>query len=244
MTKVKICGLTSPDDAVTAEQKGAHCLGMIFSNSSRQISVGTGKQITKQISPFTLTAGVFVNETLTDIKTISEQVGIDIIQLHGNESPEFVTQVKQATGLKILKAIRIQNENSLSELNNYDCDGFLLDAYSETSYGGSGKRFDLNLFPKNNEDRRKDSRKNDGNLPLILAGGLNPDNVEQAVSKVNPYAVCVSSGVEEKPGKKSAAKVEQFIKNILKGSELTCNNKKDISENMVEDLSRKHLWVP
>lgn len=193
--KVKVCGMTSLEDALMAVGFGADAVGFIFYRKSPRFVT---EKIVKSIAlpPFVNRVGVFVNETAERINRIADVCRLDTIQLHGDESPAFCRKLRR----RVIKAIRLRGAQSLELMPRFEVDGFLLDAYKENLPGGTGMTCDWNLVRR----ARKFG-------PVILAGGLNPDNVEEAVGKVQPYGVDVCSGVEKAPGKKDRAKVRDFI---------------------------------
>lgn len=197
MLKIKICGITNKEDALHASECGADALGFIFYDKSpRYIEPAEAKSIIAALPPFVTTVGVFVNEDMNDISDIALMTGIAAIQLHGNESPSYCKLIEG----KLIKAIRVKNEQSIETLKKYQVDAFLLDSYDKKSYGGSGLTFDWELAKKAKEYGK-----------IILAGGLTPANIEEALKKVAPYGVDVSSGVEKTPGIKDKKKVKDFI---------------------------------
>ncbi len=202
MIKVKICGITDHDDAAMAVRLGADALGFIFAPSPRQITPARARDIICGVSPFVKTVGVFVDEDLAVIRQIRRFCGLDMIQLHGNETPEFCRELMPLT----IKAFRLRDESSLGMLKPYSgcVRALLLDTYQEGKMGGTGKTFDwsLALSAKGLE------------IPLVLSGGLNPSNIRNAVSKVRPYAVDVNSGIEERPGKKSPFLMKKLMETI------------------------------
>src|SRR5450631_169981 len=198
MVKVKICGITSLEDALTAIKAGADALGFVFySLSPRHIPPEQAAEIIRRLPPFVQTVGLFVNEELAIINTIADQCGLDVIQLHGEEPPEYCRSVRR----RVIKAFRIRDITTLDSLVHYQVSGCLLDAWSPAAHGGTGQTFNWKIAAEavNNGHR------------IILAGGLTPDNVAEAVRRVNPYAVDVSSGVECSPGHKDADKIRKFI---------------------------------
>ncbi|MEW6410489.1 MAG: phosphoribosylanthranilate isomerase [Nitrospirota bacterium] len=203
MTKVKICGITNVDDALAAAEYGVDALGFIFYQKSlRYITPEKARHIISELPPFITTVGVFVDEEIEKIKSVVDECDIDIVQFHGNESPDFCLKV----GRRFIKAIRVKDELSLDGLENYRCEGgictFLLDTYATDIAGGTGESFDWTLAL---------SAKNRGRI--ILSGGLNPDNVVEAIRIVRPYGVDVASGVESRPGRKDLKKMKLFIDN-------------------------------
>jgi len=197
MIKVKICGITNKEDALYAAGCGANALGFIFyEKSPRYIAPDNAKTIIAALPPFVTTVGVFVNKDFNDIRDMALLTGITVVQLHGDESPSYCNLVEG----KLIKAIRVKNDRSIEGLKKYDVDAFLLDSFDKNSFGGSGLTFDWKLAEKAKQYGK-----------IILAGGLTPDNVEEAVKKVVPYGVDVSSGVEKKPGIKDNNKVKEFI---------------------------------
>ena len=190
MLKVKICGMTNYEDAAMAAELGADALGFIFASSPRRISPEKAREIIRKLPPFVKTVAVFVNEDQKTISEIIEYCGIDIAQLHGDEPPELRGNFM----CPVIKAFRVKDESSLEDMAPYvnSVKAFLLDTYSRKAAGGTGKVFNWDIAEK--------SRVFD--VPVILAGGLSPANVEEAVKKVRPYAIDVNSGIESRPGKK------------------------------------------
>jgi phosphoribosylanthranilate isomerase len=202
MTKVKICGITSLEDALHAAQAGADALGFVFfAKSPRYLDPERAAQIIAGIPPFVQVVGLFVNAPLDFVNATADRCRLDLVQLHGEESPSYCQSVSR----RVMKAIRVRGMESLAGMADYQVAGYLLDAYSPNSYGGTGERFDWDCAVAAK-----------GRGPIILAGGLDPDNVASAVSRVAPYAVDVSSGVESSPGRKDPEKVRNFIVNAKK----------------------------
>lgn len=197
MVKVKICGITNLEDALTAVQAGADALGFVFCSASpRNVTPELAAEIIRQLPPFVQTVGLFVNESLATVNETADRCGLDIVQLHGEELPDFCAAVKRRT----IKAFRVKDANSLESMESYPTAAYLLDAWSPVAHGGTGHSFNWEIAA--------DAAVR---LPIILAGGLTPDNVAAAVQQVRPYAVDVSSGVEAAPGKKDATLVREFI---------------------------------
>ncbi|MHB8483804.1 MAG: phosphoribosylanthranilate isomerase [Nitrospiria bacterium] len=199
MIKLKICGMTNLADAQMAVLYGADALGFIFyPKSPRRVMVQTVKEIIQALPPFVTTVGVFVNETVETIRETVQQCGLSVVQLHGDESPEFCKRL----GFRVIKAIRVSGPEDLKRIGEYDVQGILLDAYHPDFYGGTGMPMNWNNL-----------RGIGGGKPVILSGGLTPENVQRAIQTVSPYGVDVCTGVEESPGKKSPEKMKLFIKN-------------------------------
>lgn len=197
-TKVKICGLTSVTDALTAAEAGADLIGLMFyARSPRGISFAAAGEISRALPPFIVRVGVFVNPDEDTVLRAIGDCGVTLLQFHGEETPEFCTQF----GVMSMKAFRVRDAASLDALPSFPTDAWLLDAYSPDAHGGTGARFNWDLAI----EARRHGR------PIFLAGGLTPENVGDAVRKVQPFGVDVSSGVEIAPGKKDPAKVRAFI---------------------------------
>ncbi len=201
--RVKVCGTTRLKDALLAVECGADAIGFIFyKKSPRYVSAKVAGEICSKLPPFVHRVGVFVNEAADKINRIVDRCGLDAVQLHGDESPAFCKKIK----CRVIKVVRVKDTSSLKEMSRYSVDAFLLDTYKENQWGGTGNVFDWKLAAR---------AKKYG--PVILAGGLNPRNVKEAIQKVRPYGVDVSSGVEQSPGKKDPKKVKAFLKAALKG---------------------------
>lgn len=199
-TRIKICGITNLDDALCAVAAGADALGFVFyEKSPRYVLPEKVREIISALPPFVTTVGLFVNATPETINQTILTSGLAVIQLHGDEAPEACRKNRYP----VIKAVRVKNADSLVGIDNYHVSALLLDAWSDQQYGGTGEIFNWQL-----------AKKLTGSLPLILAGGLTPDNVAEAIRVVNPYAVDVSSGVEESPGRKDHNKVREFIQQV------------------------------
>ncbi|WP_062106625.1 phosphoribosylanthranilate isomerase [Bacillus niameyensis] len=193
---VKICGIMTEEAGVAACDLGADLLGFVFAESKREISPEKAAEIRRQLPESAKTVGVFVNETQENIIRIAETAHLDYVQLHGEESADFCRDLPYP----VIKAFSIKKESDLDQLMDYDCDYYLLDSPGVQFAGGSGIPFDWNLLKE----------KHLPNEQLILAGGLNAENVQKAIEKVRPAIVDVSSGVE-KEGHKDLAKIAEFI---------------------------------
>ncbi|MEJ2182685.1 MAG: phosphoribosylanthranilate isomerase [Nitrospirota bacterium] len=196
MVRVKICGITNRDDALAAAGMGADALGFVFfKGSPRSVSLRDAAAIIPALPPYVTTVGVFVNETAENIRRTVNQCHLDAVQFHGEEPPEACNIVTRA-----IKALRVRDLEDLEPLSLYHVAAYLLDAYTPDSFGGTGTLFNWDIALE---------AKRFG--PVILAGGLTPENVAQAVRHVRPYAVDVSSGVEARKGKKDHRKLRAFI---------------------------------
>jgi len=199
---VKICGITDYEDASIAVELGAGALGFIFADSPRQITPQKARDIIRAMPPFVKTVGVFVDEGPAAIKEIIHYCGLDLVQLQGDESPDLCCELMPYT----IKALRIKDESSLRTSRIYQgkVRALLLDTYSKDKAGGTGKTFNWQLAIKIKKL----------GIPIILAGGLGPANIDGAVSTVRPYAVDVNSGVEERPGKKSHTLMKDLMEKV------------------------------
>ncbi|HDZ86584.1 hypothetical protein LCGC14_0760170 [marine sediment metagenome] len=200
--KTKICGLTNAEDALKAAELGADYTGFIFySKSPRYVTAEQASSIIKMLPESTKAVGVFVNQSLTEIEEVLKVCDLSLVQLHGEESPEFASKVPSP----VIKAFRVKGEESLEGVNDYDVFAYLLDSYNGDLYGGTGKMFDLSLLAKKHF-----------NKPVFLSGGLTTENVCSAIKEVQPYAVDVCSGTESEPGKKDHNKLTAFVAAIEK----------------------------
>lgn len=195
--RVKICGITSEGDAQAAVAAGADALGFVFyEKSPRYVTPAQARGIMATLPPFTLRVGVLVNPSVELVKEVLE-AGIQVLQFHGEESPEIC----RAQRVPVIKGFRLQDELSLLSCRDYHGLPWLLDSYVAGQPGGTGAAFNWDLAVKAKAS----------NATIILAGGLTPDNVAEAIRRVRPYAVDVSSGVETAPGKKDAAKMKALV---------------------------------
>ena len=196
MVRVKICGITNVKDALHAVDAGADAIGFVFAPSKRKITVQAARLIVQELPPFVKTVGVFVNESLLNIQRIQDEAKLDLIQLSGEESEDFAAYFA-ADAIKVVHV----SKNTPPSARNYPYNTLFLDTLVKGQKGGSGQTFDWDLAVEIARTRR-----------IIIAGGLNPENVVEAIHKVRPYAVDVSSGVEAEPGRKDDVKVTTFIK--------------------------------
>jgi phosphoribosylanthranilate isomerase len=195
---VKICGITNVEDGLAAVGAGADALGFIFyKESPRYVPIEKAATVIRDLPEPIVKVGVFVDADEEIVYHATRECGLNLLQFHGTESPEYCVQF----GLMSMKAFQIRDAQSLSQLADFKTDAWLLDAYSPDKLGGTGERFNWDLAI----EARKMGR------PIFLAGGLTPENVAEAVRHVEPYAVDVSSGVEASPGKKDHAKVKAFV---------------------------------
>ena len=200
MVRVKICGMTNLQDTLQAAVYGAWAVGFIFyKKSPRFIGAFKVKKIIDQLPPFVTPVGVFVNQKEGAVKDILQFCGIRTVQFHGDETPEYCRRFKK--NCKVIKAVRVGNNVNPDLLKKYSVDAFLLDAFQDGVYGGTGKTFPWHLAK---------AVKGLG-VPLILSGGLTPQNLLSAVEDVRPYAVDVCSGVEKSPGQKNSHAVKEFV---------------------------------
>jgi phosphoribosylanthranilate isomerase len=199
---VKICGITRLEDAELAAELGAWAIGfLLWPESKRYVDPSVVAGITRVMRRKVQLVGVFVNQTIDEIADLVDVLGLTHVQLHGDEGPSFCTAVTQRTGAKVIKAGRIIHAYDLREMDRYHTDLHLLDTgTADGTYGGTGKTWDWSLVA-----RRKSK------IPFLLAGGLNPDNVADAIAEAKPWGVDVSSGVELEPGVKSPAKLEALF---------------------------------
>jgi len=196
--RIKICGITNLEDAAAAVQAGADALGFVFSDSSpRHVGVSQAANIIRELPPLVSKVGVFVDSPADFIESAARESGLDTLQFHGDEPPEFC----RLFSLKTIKAFRVRDAASLAEITTFHTSAWLLDSFVPGLRGGSGACF--------NWDLARDSKSH--GRPIILAGGLTPDNIASAIAHVRPYGVDVSSGVELKPGIKDHAKLKAFI---------------------------------
>ena len=199
MVKVKICGNTNLDDTMAAVQAGADAVGFVlYAKSPRAISPKTAADIIARLPPFVTPVGVFVDEDLQVVREMMDECGLLLAQLHGSESPEYCKDLKRA----VVKAVRVRDRRDFELMSRYQVAGYLLDAYVQGIPGGTGMAIDWDLAA----DAAQLG-------PIVLAGGLTPENVEEAIRRARPYGVDVTSGVEAFPGKKDHAKLRTFVAN-------------------------------
>ncbi|MFZ5646867.1 MAG: phosphoribosylanthranilate isomerase [Bacillota bacterium] len=195
--RVKICGILDIETALGAVEAGADALGFVFAPGKRMISPEAAREIIKKLPPLVSMVGVFVNRPAGEVVEIASYAGLDTVQLHGEENPEYC----KGLGLKVIKSFPVSCADDLERVERYRVDGYLLDTSVPGQRGGTGKTFDWKLAAGFKAG------------PLILAGGLNPENVREAIEQVKPYAVDVSSGVET-GGRKDMVKIREFIRRV------------------------------
>lgn len=198
MTRIKVCGITNLRDALFAAELGADALGFVFyEKSPRFVTFGKARSVADRLPPFVTKVGVFVNADMDFLARAKEEAGFDVFQLHGDETPEFCSKL----GERYIKAVRVRDAGSVSEVGLYDTDCFLFDGWSPDAYGGSGTGFSWEML---------DAEALSGRF-VILSGGLDCENVSRAVREARPHAVDVSSGVEASPGTKDHSKLRRFM---------------------------------
>jgi phosphoribosylanthranilate isomerase len=200
VTRIKFCGLTALDDAELALAAGAWAIGLIFwPHSPRRCDPATAAQIAAALKRRTEIVGVFVNATLDHVAELADGVGLTMLQLHGDEGPAYCAEAARRTGCRVIKAVRVRSGADVQALAPFHTDYHLLDSYIAGVPGGTGATFAWEI-----------ARAHRGRIPVILSGGLNPDNVREAIAAVRPFAVDVASGVERSPGRKDPDKLEAF----------------------------------
>jgi phosphoribosylanthranilate isomerase len=199
--RVKFCGITNLDDALEAERLGAWAIGLNhWPQSPRFCEPDAAVEISAALKRRLQVVGVFVDTTLDELAAAAENESLTMIQLHGSEGAAFCREAARRTGCKVIKAIRVRSAADVQAAEAFRTDFHLLDAHRSGTHGGTGESFDWELVA----DRRSE-------VPMILAGGLTPDNVDEAVATVRPYAVDVASGVEAEPGIKDHALMAAFL---------------------------------
>lgn len=202
MTKVKICGITNYEDAANAAILGADFIGFNFYKSSpRYIDESEVKTIMEKMPNSVKKVGVFVNEKLDTVKKMVKDLNLDLIQLHGDETPDYCKQIKKETKKGIIKAFRIKDKSDIEKIKEYNVDYYLFDANKEGLFGGTGKTFNHSLLKNIKKD-------------FFLSGGLNEENVKEIIKTAKPFAVDTASGVEKNPRKKDPKKMKKFIEAV------------------------------
>ena len=204
MIKIKICGITNLEDAMAAAEDGADALGFIFyKKSPRYVEPSKAAEIIHQLPPFITPVAVFVNEREEKIRDIQFTTGIKVLQFHGDERPEFCDRF----ATRVIKAFQVKDKESIKHMAHYHVGAFLLDSYKDGERGGTGTIFDWHLAVVAKTFGR-----------VVLAGGLTPENVAEAVKLVQPYGVDVAGGVEREKGLKDHAKLKKFITEVRRAS--------------------------
>lgn len=209
-TRAKICGITRIEDIHSAANAGADAIGFVFyAPSPRSVTIEQAQELAKHVPAYVQIVGLFVNATVDEIAQVLEVVPLDMLQFHGDETAEQCQKIAQKTKRRWYKAIQVKPEldviNTIKSYQNVGASAVLLDAWHPELKGGTGHSFDWSQFPKLD-------------IPLILAGGLKPDNVEDAIKTTNAYAVDVSGGVESAKGIKDQQLIEQFMQGVHRGS--------------------------
>ncbi|HBT47074.1 MAG TPA: phosphoribosylanthranilate isomerase [Peptococcaceae bacterium] len=204
MVRVKICGIKTWEEARAALEAGVHALGFVFAPGPRRIHPEVAREIILRLPPFVTSVGVFVNEPRYSLLEIASFCRLDVLQLHGDEPPEYCRGLSQ----RLIKAIRVKDAASLELIPKYPVDAFLLDTFVPGQAGGTGRTFNWEIA----------RRAVELGPPIILAGGLTPENVAEAIRKVRPYAVDVSSGVET-DGQKDPVKIARFMEAVARVNE-------------------------
>lgn len=217
MTLIKICGIKRVEDIQYVNKYLPHYIGFVFAESKRRVSAEQVRILKQRLDPTINTVGVFVNEDIEEIVKIADECRLDGIQIHGDETVQYVDTLRGKLqshpanrNVEIWKAVRVKDESSISLLNSYKVDAFVLDAFVEGAYGGAGKVFDWKLASLAESYGR-----------IFIAGGLSPENVTDAVKTVRPYGVDVSSGVET-GGFKDEDKIKQFVGEIIQADKDMC----------------------
>lgn len=200
-TRVKICGLTRPEDVRAAVECGADAIGLVFyEQSPRAVTIQQAEVLAREVPPFVSLVGLFVNASEARVNEVLERIPLDLLQFHGDESPDFCARF----GRRWIKAVRVREAGQIDHafMEYQGASGLLVDAWDPERYGGTGQSFNWNLIP------------GDRSLPLVLAGGLSSANVSRAIEQVRPWAVDVSGGVESCKGIKDVVKISEFIKEV------------------------------
>jgi phosphoribosylanthranilate isomerase len=199
MVRVKICGITNIEDALASVEAGAHLLGFNFyAKSPRYIEPSAARCIIDQLPASVVNVGIFVNERSEQVDRLAAEAGVQAVQLHGNESPAYCQELKN---LFVIKALRVHSNFEPEQAAQYETSAILLDGFSARAYGGAGQSFDWSIAGRTRPLVAK----------LFLAGGLNSNNVAEAITRVRPYAVDACSALETAPGRKDHARVRAFI---------------------------------
>lgn len=209
--KIKFCGVTSPEDAELAVSAGAWAIGLIFwPGSRRRCELGVAAEIAAAFRRRVEVVGVFVNATLEELARRAEELGLTMLQLHGDEGPSFCAEAARRTGCRVVKAVRVRSGADIQALAPFNTDYHLLDSYAPGTPGGSGETFSWEI-----------ARAHRGSVPVVLSGGLTAANVAEAIGVVSPFAVDVASGVELSPGRKDPEKLGAFAESVRASAALS-----------------------
>lgn len=203
--KIKMCGLKRPEDIVYVNECLPDYIGFVFAESRRKVSAQEAEKLGRQLDPAIRKVGVFVNEPVRQLISISDEAGLDILQLHGDEGKEYIKEVRKKTGKEIWKAVRVRTAKDIREAEELTADKLLLDSFSEDSYGGTGKIMDFSVLEQT-----------DIRMPYFIAGGLTVDNLSEIIEKTGPYGIDISSGIET-GGIKNREKMLQVIQCVRGG---------------------------
>jgi phosphoribosylanthranilate isomerase len=204
MTSVKICGITRPADARLAADLGAWALGMVFwPGSPRVCAIDDAEAIGAEFRRRLQLTGVFVNATLDEVAATTDRCGLTLVQLHGDEGPAYCREAARRTGCRVMKAVRVRDAAQVRDLQRFHTDFHLLDAYSPRTPGGTGETFAWELVREHGADP-----------PVVLSGGLTPENVGEAIAAARPFAVDTASGTEAEPGRKDPAELKAFFRAV------------------------------
>jgi phosphoribosylanthranilate isomerase len=204
MTEIKICGMTNLEDAEQAAELGAWAIGLIHHpESPRLVDPAVAEQIGAALKRRCEVAGVFVNSSMDEVVDAADREQLTILQFHGDQGPSFCAEAARRTGAKVMRAFRVETAQDVKAAEAFRTDFHLFDAHRRGVPGGTGERFDWELLA----GRRSQ-------IPMVMAGGLTPENVAEAIAVTHPYAVDVVSGVEAEPGRKDPAKVEAFFEAV------------------------------
>lgn len=206
MVKIKICGLMRKEDIDAVNAALPDYVGFIFAKSRRQIDENKAKELRASLNPSIKAVGVFVNEDIESIIRLYNTGIIDVVQLHGDEDEDYIRKLKACVSNEIIKAVRVKGEEDIRKAEGLSCDYLLFDTYHEGTYGGTGKTFNWSMIP-------------DLNKPYFLAGGINSENIEQAIKQHNPYCIDVSSGVEI-DGYKDPEKIMEIVMRVRQIQEM------------------------
>lgn len=215
-TRVKVCGITCSEDARLAADAGADAIGFVFAPSPRRTTIEAAAEAAAALPPWVCTVGVFVDEELGAVTDIVRSVGLTDVQLHGSEPPGYARALRRACPVRVIKAFRVGDASVIRQMEPYRgvCSALLLDACVPGAAGGTGRTFDWALAV---------AAKGLG-VPVILAGGLTPENAAEAVRRVRPYAVDTSSGVEAAPGRKDPGRVRAFLSAVQRADQETAGD--------------------